>query len=496
MGKITGFMEYDRKDGPVVPEADRIRNFDEFHRPLSQKDQELQGARCMECGVPFCQSGMMIGGMMSGCPLHNLVPEMNDLVWRGRWEQAYVRLSKTHVFPEFTGRVCPALCENACTCGLHQAPVSTKENEKAVIEYAFAHGLVTEEEPHVRTGKSIAVVGSGPSGLAAAVMLNRRGHKVTVFERNEAAGGLLRFGIPNMKLDKRIIDRRLRIMENAGIEIRCGVDVGRDLAAEELVNGYDRVLLCCGASKPRDINVPGRDSKGIHFAVYFLSEVTKNLMRCDYSAKKLMDEQPFGFGSVRGKNVVVIGGGDTGNDCVGTCIRLGAASVRQLEMMPKPPIARLPGNPWPEWPRVLKTDYGQEEAAFVFGEDPRICETTVKAFRKDENGCLEAVETVRVRMTEKGPEEIPGSGEVLRAELVLIAAGFLGAEEYVTDAFGVQKTPGGSVLTADGAFETTAERVFTAGDMHIGQSLVVRAVAEGIRAARAADESLMGYTNL
>lgn len=502
MGKPTGFLEYERKDQISVEPLERIKNFDEFHRSLPLEEQTIQGARCMACGVPFCQAGTMISGMVSGCPLHNLVPETNELVHIGNWEQAYIRLSKTHSFPEFTSRVCPALCEAACTCGLDSKPVATKDNEKAIIDYAFENGLVTEEAPKVRTGKKIAVIGSGPSGLAAAQLLNRRGHSVTVFERNDRAGGLLRYGIPNMKLDKRSIDRRIKLMEDAGVEFRYNVNVGKDITAEELTKEYDRIILCCGASNPRDINVEGRDAKGIYFAVDFLKEVSKKLMDNDYDAKAIIDAEDFSFNSLKGKNVVVIGGGDTGNDCVGTSVRLGAKSVIQLEMMPAAPKERACSNPWPEWPRVLKTDYGQEEAIAVYGHDPRIFETTVTEFLKDKKGNLKAVKTVKLER-KADPEtgrvsmvNVVGSEKELKADIVLIAAGFLGAEKYVSDAFKVELNQRTNVATKSGSYLSSVENVFSAGDMHRGQSLVVWAIAEGRAVAKEVDESLMGYTNL
>ncbi len=501
MGKSTGFIEYERCDLTDIPPKDRIKNFDEFHVPLSDEKRRIQAARCMSCGVPFCQAGVMISGMASGCPLHNLVPETNELVYHGNYEQAYRRLAKTHSFPEFTGRVCPALCEAACTCGYVCEAVTTRDNEKDIIEYAFEHGLVDEGEPSVRTGKSVAIIGSGPSGLACAQLLNRRGHKVTVYERFDRPGGLLRYGIPNMKLDKRIVDRRIDIMKKSGIEFKCNVNVGVDITAKEICKKYDRVVLCCGASHPRDINAPGRDAKGIMFAVPFLREVSRKIMDNDYDYKKVIGAKDLSFGSMNGKNVVVIGGGDTGNDCVGTSIRLGAASVVQIEMMPPAPEERALSNPWPEWPKVLKTDYGQQEAIHCFGKDPRIFSTTVTEFVKDENGDLTGVKTVKLErcVGKDGKmtfEHVKGSEDLLPADYVLIAAGFLGSEEYVTGDFKVKVSARGNVETADGSYATSLENVFTAGDMHRGQSLVVWAIAEGRAAAAAVDESLTGYTNL
>ncbi len=501
MGKPTGFMEYKRCDNKCTSPEKRITNFDEFHSPLPLKERQQQAARCMACGVPFCQAGVMISGMASGCPLHNLVPETNELVYHGNFKEAYKRLSRTHSFPEFTARVCPALCEAACTCQNTGASVTTKDNERDIIEYAFEHGLVDELAPKVRTGKSVAIVGSGPSGLACAQLLNMRGHKVTVYERFDRAGGLLRYGIPNMKLDKRVVDRRIALMEKAGIEFKYGVNVGEDITAKELLENHDRVVLCCGASKPRDINATGRDANGIMFAVPFLREVSKRIMDEDYDYKKVTAADDFSFGNMKGKNVIVIGGGDTGNDCVGTSIRLGAASVTQIEMMPAAPEERTPSNPWPEWPKVLKTDYGQEEAIYRFGKDPRIFSTTVTEFIKDDKGNLTGVKTVKLerKISKDGKmsfENVKGSEAELPADIVLIAAGFLGSEEYVTSSFGVDVSARGNVATGEGEYAASAERVFTAGDMHRGQSLVVWAIAEGRACAAAVDKSLMGYTNL
>lgn len=490
MGKPTGFLEFDRKEAAHKEPLERIRDFQEFKKPLSLKEQQKQGARCMECGVPFCQSGMMIAGMASGCPLHNLVPETNDLVYRGKWKQAYDRLAKTHSFPEFTSRVCPALCEAACTCNVNGEPVATKENERAIIEKAWEEGWVTPQKIPVRTGKKVAVIGSGPSGLAAAQELNRRGHEVTVFERRDRIGGLLRYGIPNMKLDKSVIDRRVKLMEAEGVVFQTGVDVGKDRKASQIRKEFDRVVLACGASNPRDISVPGREAGNICFAVDFLTSVTKSLLDSNFEDKQYI--------SPKGKDVLVIGGGDTGNDCVGTAIRLGAKSVTQLEMMPEPPKERTLQNPWPEWPRVLKTDYGQEEAIAVFGKDPRIYQTTVTEFIKDEKGNVKKAKIVKLapKKDEKTGRmnmvPVEGTEEERPAQLVLIAAGFLGSQKYVTDAFGTDLNPRTNVLTKPEEYETSVPGVFVAGDMHRGQSLVVWAIAEGRKAAEAVDRSLMG----
>ena len=388
MGKPTGFLEYERENTQAALPKARVKHFNEFHEPLSMEERRQQGARCMDCGVPFCQSGMVLNGMVSGCPLNNLVPEWNDLIYTNNWNQAYKRLNQTNCFPEFTGRVCPALCEAACTCGLHGDPVTVRDNELAVIETAFANGEVKPVVPKVRTGKRVAVIGSGPSGLAAAAMLNYRGHQVTVYERSDRPGGLLMYGIPNMKLEKRIVERRVKLMEEEGITFVTGVNVGKDIKAAKLLADYDAVVLACGSSNPRDIKAPGREAKGIYFAVDFLKATTKSLLDSNLADGKYI--------SAKGKNVVVIGGGDTGNDCVGTAIRQGCASVVQLEMMPKLPDARAEDNPWPQWPRVCKTDYGQEEAIALFGHDPRLYQTTVKEFVADKAGNLQKVVTVRV----------------------------------------------------------------------------------------------------
>ena len=494
MGKPTGFLDYERVEATAVSPKERIKNFNEFHTPLSEDEQRKQSSRCMDCGVPFCQSGMTIKGMTSGCPLNNLIPEWNDLLYTGNWEQAYHRLHKTSNFPEFTSRVCPALCEKACTCGLNGKAVCTKENEMAIIEHVYAKGYAKANPPKVRTKKRIAVVGSGPAGLAVADQLNQRGHSVTVYERADRIGGLLRYGIPNMKLEKHIIDRKLDIMKEEGIEFVTNANVGENIKAKKLMADYDAVVLACGAANPRDINAPGRDANGIYFAVDFLTATTKSLLDSGLKDGRYI--------SAKDKNVIVIGGGDTGNDCVGTCIRHGCKSVTQLEMMPKAPDERAENNPWPQWPLVCKTDYGQEEAIAVFGHDPRIYTTTVKEFKKDKKGNLTSVVTVKLesKTDEKTGRRmmvpVEGTEAELPCELVLIAAGFLGSQKYVTDAFGVELTERTNVKTAEDGFETSVPGVFTAGDMHTGQSLVVKAIRQGRDCARAVDYYLMGYTNL
>lgn len=494
MGKPTGFMDYERIDSEAVKPKTRINNFKEFHEPLPLEKQREQAARCMDCGVPFCQSGKMLKGMISGCPLNNLIPEWNELLYIGNYKRAYHRLAKTSNFPEFTSRVCPALCEKACTCGLNGEAVGTKENEKTIIEYAFEHGYVEPEIPAVRTGKKVAVIGSGPSGLAAADLLNTRGHNVTVYERADRVGGLLMYGIPNMKLEKWVIDRRIDHMMAEGIRFVTDTDVGRDIKAQTILKDYDAVVLACGAANPRDIKAEGRDAKGIYFAVDYLKSVTKSFLDSDFKDKKYIDPKD--------KNVVVIGGGDTGNDCVGTSIRLGCKSVTQLEMMPKAPDERAEDNPWPQWPKVCKTDYGQEEAIAVFGHDPRIYQTTVKEFVKDKNGNLKKLICVKLESKQDVKtgrfmmEQVAGSEFELPCELVLIAAGFLGSQKYVTDAFGVQVDERTNVKTEKDSFATNVPKIFTAGDMHIGQSLVVRAIRQGRDVAKEVDEFLMGYTNL
>ncbi|WP_294344010.1 glutamate synthase subunit beta [uncultured Clostridium sp.] len=487
MGKPTGFMDYERKVAESKDPKERIKDWNEFHTPLSKEEQEIQGARCMNCGVPFCQSGIFINGGATGCPLNNLIPEWNDLIYRGLWKEAANRLMKTSSFPEFTGRVCPALCEAGCTCGINGPSISVKENELSIIERAFKEGWVKPIIPKHRSGKKVAVVGSGPSGLAAAMQLNRRGHEVTVFERHDRIGGLLMYGIPNMKLEKHIIDRRVNLMKEEGVNFKVNTEVGVDIKGEELLKEFDAIVLAGGASNPRDLKVKGRELKGIEFAVDFLSANTKSLLDSNLEDGKYI--------SAKDKNVIVIGGGDTGNDCVGTSMRHGCASLVQFEIMNKLPEHRTESNPWPQWPRVLKVDYGQEEFAAVFGKDPREYETTVKEFVGDENDNVKEAITVKVKW-EKGengrmvPVEIPGTEKTWKADLVLLAMGFLGSENTLPDTFGLELDARTNVKAEYGKFKTNVDKVFAAGDMRRGQSLVVWAVNEGRACAAEVDKYL------
>ncbi|MDD6962072.1 MAG: glutamate synthase subunit beta [Treponema succinifaciens] len=495
MGKNDGFMIYKRVEDSWIEPSSRIKNFKEFHNHLDDKERREQAARCMNCGVPMCQSAIKLAGMVTGCPLHNFIPEWNDALYKGQYDMAAWRLLKTSSFPEFTGRVCPALCEKACNCGnggdIKEA-VTIHDNELYIIEKAFESGYMKPQIPKVRSDKKIAVIGSGPAGLAVADLLNRRGHNVTVYERDDRIGGLLMYGIPNMKLDKKIVERRVNLMKAEGVTFITNADVGRNVDAKQLLSEYDAVALCCGAKKPRPLSAQGSEAQGIMFAVDWLKSVTKSLLDSDFSDKNFFDP--------KGKHVVILGGGDTGNDCTGSSIRLGAASVTQLEMMPCPPAERQPNNPWPQWPKVLKTDYGAQESIEKFGHDPRVYKTTIKeVYQKDGKVC--GIKTVQVEFKNVDGKrtlcEIEGSEKELPADLILIAAGFLGCEDYTANAFGVPLSPRNTVATsgADSYF-TGTDKVFTAGDMHRGQSLVVWAIAEGRECAREIDEYLMGYSNL
>lgn len=479
MGKPTGFLEFDRCTRTAVAPEERIKNFNEFHSPLDEEARCEQGARCMNCGIPFCQSAIKLNNMVSGCPLHNLIPEWNDQIYHKNWSHAYARLSKTSNFPEFTGRVCPALCEAACTCGLNDDPVTVRDNELTIIERAFAEGMVQPQIPALRTDKKIAVIGSGPSGLACADQLNQRGHNVTVFERDDRPGGLLMYGIPNMKLEKDIVKRRTDLMEAEGISFVTGQDGAEKKFVKKVLADFDAVVLCTGAKKPRDLNVSGRDSKGVYFAVDFLKSTTKALL------DNGLEEGT--YVSAEGKKVIVVGGGDTGNDCVGTCIRHGCKSVVQLEMMPKLPDERAADNQWPQWPRVCKTDYGQEEAISCFGHDPRLYQSTVTEIISDNSGNVTAVKVKNLA---------DNSEQIMDCDLLLIAAGFLGTEDKLFKAYGVSSTERSNIQASEDDYMTDAEKVFAAGDSRRGQSLVVWAIHEGREAARAVDKYLMGYTNM
>jgi glutamate synthase (NADPH) small chain len=492
MGKPTGFLEYPRELPLARPPAQRIADWKEFHEHAEEDLLRNQGARCMDCGVPFCHTGTLLDGMASGCPINNLIPEWNDLVYHGLWREALERLHKTNNFPEFTGRVCPAPCEGSCVLGISEPAVTIKSIECAIVDRGFEEGWVVPEPPARRTGRKVAVVGSGPAGLAAAAQLNKAGHLVTVFERADRIGGLLMYGIPNMKLDKRLVERRVQLLEAEGVRFVTGCEVGKDLPAERLRIDFHAVVLCGGATKPRDLPVEGRQLEGIHMAMEFLHANTKSLLDSNHQDGRYV--------SAKAKDVIVIGGGDTGTDCVGTAMRHGCRSLLQFEILPQPPLARAADNPWPQWPKIYRLDYGQEEALAVFGRDPREYCVTTKRFVGDDRGRLKELHTLRVEWVKDngkfGVREIPGTEHVFPAQLVLLAMGFLGPENQLLDQLGVDKDPRSNAKAEHGKFSTSVPGVFAAGDMRRGQSLVVWAINEGRGAARECDRWLMGDTQL
>ena len=446
----------------------------------------------MDCGTPFCHTGELISGMASGCPVNNLIPEWNDLIYRGLWQEALDRLHKTNNFPEFTGRVCPAPCEGSCVLGINNPPVTIKNIECSIIDHGWDQGWVKPQPPEKRTGKKIAIVGSGPAGLSAAAQLNKAGHSVTVYEKDDRPGGLLMYGIPNMKLDKeKVVLRRVKLLEEEGVKFVCNSTIGKDIPAETLVNDNDAVILAIGAGKPRDLPIEGRSLKGINFAMDFLTANTK----------AVLSDNPEEFISAKGKDVVIIGGGDTGTDCVGTSIRHGCNSVTQLEIMPQPPEIRAKNNPWPEYPKIYRLDYGQEEAAAKFGNDPRVYTTTATKFEGDSEGNVIAVHTVEVEWArdEQGrftPNPIKGTEKRLPAQLVLLAMGFLGPEQLLLEQMGLEKDNRSNIKAEYGEYATSIPNVFAAGDCRRGQSLVVWAFNEGRGVAKECDRFLMGYTDL
>ncbi|MDA9281974.1 glutamate synthase subunit beta [Pseudomonadales bacterium] len=478
MGKATGFKEFQRETVPYRDAAERVLDFKEIYTEPDDQQLSTQGARCMDCGVPFCQSN-------NGCPISNLIPEWNDLVYKSQWKEALDRLHETNNFPEFTGRVCPAPCEGACVLGINDPAVTIKNIEAAIIDRGFEEGWVKPEPPEQRTGKTVAIVGSGPCGLSAAAQLNKAGHQVTVFERADRLGGLLMYGIPNMKLEKNLIERRIQIMREEGIEFRVNQDVGKTVSPADLVSGFDAVLLATGATVARDLNIPGREGDGVHLAMAFLTANTKSLLDSN-----LADGQ---YISAKDKHVIVIGGGDTGTDCIGTSLRHGCKSLVNFELLPQPPQTRSADNPWPLWPKIFRVDYGHAESEVRFGADPRQFSVLSKSFLRGPDGTLKGVITVDV---DEQLQEIPGSERTWEADLVLLSMGFLQPEHYLNESLSMDIDPRGNFIADKTNFRTSVAKVYAAADCRRGQDLVVRAINEGREAAREIDRDLMGTTEL
>jgi glutamate synthase (NADPH/NADH) small chain len=496
MGKPTGFMEYARLTPKEREPKDRLKDWNEFAPQLPVVELKQQGARCMNCGVPFCHTGGMIANMAAGCPVNNLIPEWNDLIYQDQWHEALDRLHKTNNFPEFTGRVCPAPCEGSCVLGIHEPAVTIKNIERAIIDRGFQEGWVAPKQPLHRTGKKVAIVGSGPAGLAAAAQLNTAGHLVTVYERADRIGGLLMYGIPNMKLEKETVDRRVKLLESEGVIFKVNCEIGKDIQAEELQKTYDAIILCTGSTRPRDLTIPGREFNGIHYAMDFLTQNTKSLLDSNHTDGKYIN--------VKGKKVIVIGGGDTGNDCLGTSLRHGCSSLVNFEIVSKSPDKRAANNPWPQWPRVYKLDYGHAEGQAVFGADPRQYSIETLEFI-GENGQLKALKSIDVDWSKPvaggAPfSRVPGSEKIFECDYVFLALGFLGPEHPVADQLGVKINAGrGGMSNYDaeyGKYRTNVDNVFAAGDCRRGQSLVVWAINEGREAARECDRYLMKTTQL
>ncbi|MBD1381731.1 glutamate synthase small subunit [Metabacillus arenae] len=492
MGKATGFIDYPREKGKERNPRTRIADWKEYSAPFSDETLSRQGARCMDCGTPFCHMGTELKGVTTGCPIHNLIPEWNDLVYHGKWKEALDRLLKTNNFPEFTGRVCPAPCEGSCTVAISDPAVAIKSIERTIIDKGFENGWITPRIPEKRTGKKVAIVGSGPAGLASADQLNQAGHSVTVYERSDRAGGLLTYGIPNMKLEKEIVERRINLLNQEGIEFVTNTEIGKDITPEELQEQYDSVILCTGAQKQRDLVIEGREANGVHFAMDYLTTSTKSLLDSNFEDGKYIDTE--------GKDVIVIGGGDTGADCVATALRQNCRSVVQFGKHPILPLSRTSDNMWPEFPNVFTLEYAYEEAEAKFGKDPRQYSIQTKKIVSDENGNVKELHTIQMEKVknEQGHfvfNEIAGTEKVWPANHVFIAIGFEGTEQPLLEKFGVKAT-NHKIEATYGEYKTNIDGVFAAGDARRGQSLIVWAINEGREAAREVDRYLMGSSNL